>query len=476
MNQLTVKHYMFLRKNIWQNIIMVLVAILLCGCGKNTENEATFTQQPDTNIAENLPTSEPEIILPTSISESSLPIQAVEQEKSPDSNDEVYLRLMEKWQAGKLSGLYSYASDEMKALVDEEQFYNMFLGLSDTFGTIVKIENEKSVSEGGNTTYTATLFFKHAEAYIQVYICNSKIAGYNYDVRFVTDFENKLENGITEYFFLLKSGDYNLNAVYTYTEDNNAPTILLIPGSGVADYNETVGLLPTFADIAMELAERGVNSLRFEKRTNRYASEFTSESGLDEEYFTDCKAAIEWIENNNESTEIILFGHSLGGQVAVSLAEQEAVKGLILFNSTARHLAEIAKDQYCAADPVNEIYYQQYMEAAMNATKDTAKGYYYYGCSDFYWADYNGISTLDTLKKTDIHTLIINSRFDRQIFEADIDLWQSEFEKDDKVTFMILDDISHFGYQIDTNDVASVYKNVEFPDDLADIFARFCIE
>ena len=205
MNQLTVKHYMFLRKNIWQNIFMVLVAILLCGCGKNTENEATFTQQPDTNIAENLPTSELEIILPTSIPESSLPIQAVEQEKSPDSNDEVYLRLMEKWQAGKLSGLYSYASDEMKALVDEEQFYNMFLGLSDTFGTIVKIENEKSVSEGGNTTYTATLFFKHAEAYIQVYICNSKIAGYNYDVRFVTDFENKLENGITEYFFLLKT-------------------------------------------------------------------------------------------------------------------------------------------------------------------------------------------------------------------------------------------------------------------------------
>ena len=91
MNQLTVKHYMFLRKNIWQNIFMVLVAILLCGCGKNTENEATFTQQPDTNIAENLPTSELEIILPTSIPESSLPIQAVEQEKSPDSQKDIKL-------------------------------------------------------------------------------------------------------------------------------------------------------------------------------------------------------------------------------------------------------------------------------------------------------------------------------------------------------------------------------------------------
>ncbi len=465
-----------MRKNICRKVFLVLVAILLCGCGRNMEDEIPAVQQTDINITEELPTSAPEITLPTNAPEISLPAQEIEQVSFPASNDELYHYLMEQWKAGELSGLYSYASDEMKTLVDAEQFHSMFLILNNTFGNIVKIENEKSTKDGGNSTYTATLIFEHAEAYIQVYISNLKIAGYNYDVRFVTNFENKLENGITESFFLLESGEYSLNAVYTYTEDDNAPTVLLIPGSGAADYNETVGLLPTFADIAMELAERGVNSLRFEKRTNRYASEFTVESGLDEEYFIDCKAALEWIRNNNGSGDIILFGHSLGAQIAVSLAEQENVNGLILFNGSARHLAEIAKDQYCEIDPVNAVYYQQYMDAAKTATRDTAKGYYYYGCSDYYWADYNKISTLDTLKELDIQTLIINSRFDRQIFEADITLWQNELAKDDNVTIVIFDDISHFGYEIDTNDVASVYKNVEFPDNLADIMTSFCGE
>jgi len=462
------------RKNICRKVFLVLVAILLCGCGRNMENETPSDQQPSINITEEPLTSAPEISLPTSAPKISLPAQETEQVSLPASNDELYHYLMEQWKAGELSGLYSYASDEMKTLVDAEQFHSMFLILNNTFGNIVKIENEKSTKDGGNSTYTATLIFEHAEAYIQVYISNLKIAGYNYDVRFVTNFENKLENGITESFFLLESGEYSLNAVYTYIEDDNAPTVLLIPGSGVADYNETVGLLPTFADIAMELAERGVNSLRFEKRTNRYASEFTVESGLDEEYFIDCKAALEWIRNNNGSGDIILFGHSLGAQIAVSLAEQENVNGLILFNGSARHLAEIAKDQYCEIDPVNAVYYQQYMDAAKTATRDTAKGYYYYGCSDYYWADYNELSTVDSLKKSGIQTLVINSRLDHQIYDEDINLWQKELADNKNVTIMVFEDISHFGYRIDTDDKASVYKRTGFPDDLAEIFAEFC--
>ena len=465
-----------MRKNICRKVFLVLVAILLCGCGRNMENETPSDQQTSINITEEPLTSAPEISLPTSAPKISLPAQETEQVSLPASNDEVYHYLMEQWQEGNLSKLYSYASDEMKTLVDEERFDSMFLSLNDTFGNILKIKNEKSVKDGENSTYTATLIFEHAEAYIQVHISNLKIAGYTYDVRFVTNFENKLENGITESFFLLESGDYSLNAVYTYTENDNAPTVLLIPGSGVADYNETVGLLPTFADIAMKLAERGVNSLRFEKRTNRYASEFTVESGLDEEYFIDCKAALEWIRNNNESGDIILFGHSLGAQIAVSLAEQENVKGLILFNGSARHLAEIAKDQYCEIDPVNAAYYQQYMEAAKNVTQDMAKGYYYFGCSDYYWADYNEISTVDSLKKLEIQTLVINSRFDHQVYDADINLWQQELADDEKVTIMVFDDISHFGYRIDTQDITSVYKKISFPDDLADIFSGFCEE
>ena len=94
-----------MRKNICRKVFLVLVAILLCGCGKSMEEETPSVQQPDTNITEKLPTSAPEITLPTNAPEISLPAQEIEQIVLPTSNDELYHYLMEQWKAGDLSGL-----------------------------------------------------------------------------------------------------------------------------------------------------------------------------------------------------------------------------------------------------------------------------------------------------------------------------------------------------------------------------------
>ena len=91
-----------------------------------------------------------------------------------------------------------------------------------------------------------------------------------------------------------------------------------------------MGLLTPFKDIALGLAEEGVNSLRFEKRTLRYPCEFTAKYGLDEEYFDDCRAAVLYLSGQEETDGIFLLGHSLGGQIAAVLADDVDAKGLIL--------------------------------------------------------------------------------------------------------------------------------------------------
>ena len=136
-----------MRKNICRRVILVLVAILLCGCGRNEGAEIPSVQQPEIDITEELPTSAPEITLPTNTPAISLPTQEKEQDILPTSNDELYYYLMEQWKTGELPGIYSYASDELKTLVDEEQFSSMFLNLNETFGHIVRIENEKSIKD-----------------------------------------------------------------------------------------------------------------------------------------------------------------------------------------------------------------------------------------------------------------------------------------------------------------------------------------
>ena len=282
------------------------------------------------------------------------------------------------------------------------------------------------------------------------------------------------QNSIEEKHFVLESNGYKLNAVYTYINDGKAhPAVLLIAGSGPSDYDETIGVLKPFEDIARGLAQEGINSLRVDKRTFGYAAEFDIKCGIEEEYLDDCNIAIEYLKSQNISS-LYLLGHSLGGQIATELATSiEGVNGMILFNSSARHLADIACDQYSALDPVNKASYITYAEAAKNATASSAKGYYYYSASDYYWVSYNQIDTVQNISNANIKTLIINSKFDKQSFDEDLGLWTTLFSDSANVSICVYDDISHFGYKIDTTEPSSIYTKIDFPSEVISAFADF---
>ena len=289
-----------------------------------------------------------------------------------------------------------------------------------------------------------------------------------------TSTNNAPQSSIEEKHFVLESNGYKLNAVYTYINDGKAhPAVLLIAGSGPSDYDETIGVLKPFEDIAQGLAQEGINSLRVDKRTLSYAAEFDIKCGIEEEYLDDCNAAIEYLKSQNISG-LYLLGHSLGGQIATELAANNTdIDGMILFNSSARHLADIACDQYSAADPVNKESYITYADAAKNTTASSAKGYYYYSAIDYYWASYNQMDIVKNISDSNIKTLIINSRFDKQSFAEDLELWQTLFSNTANVSICVYNDISHFGYKIDTTEPSSIYTQVDFPSTVISDFANF---
>ena len=285
------------------------------------------------------------------------------------------------------------------------------------------------------------------------------------------------QGSIEEKHFVLESNGYKLNAVYTYIDDGNAhPAVLLIAGSGPSDYDETLGTLKPFKDIANGLAKEGINSLRVDKRTFSYAANFDIKCGIEEEYLNDCNTAIEYLKSQNISG-LYLLGHSLGGQIATELAASiNGVNGMILFNSSARHLADIACDQYSTADPANKESYITYATAAKKATSSSAKGYYYYSASDYYWVSYNQIDVAKNISNANIKTLIINSKFDKQSFDEDLNLWSTLFSDSANVSICVYDDISHFGYKIDTTDPSSIYTQAEFPNEIIVSFSDFIKE
>ncbi len=381
----------------------------------------------------------------------------------PQNSGEMFEFVMDKWKNGGTEALYPYFSDEMTALCDSDTIVHMFEGITDIFGEIVAYNEPEITVGGGIGVYSSTVQLENADVDISLSLKGTKIYGFYSDARFTGEFDVTRE-GIREHYFLLNG----LNAVYTCAENSErTPAVLMISGSGPSDYNGTVGMLSPMEDIAFKLAEQGISSLRFEKRTYRFAGDFKATDGIEEEYLTDCRAALAYLKELKQTDGVYLLGLSLGGQIAASLAsEDDGIAGMILYMSTARHLADILCDQYTAAEPLRAEEFARYRDAAKVQADSTASGQYYFGASDAYWASYNKLNTIESIRTAAIPTAIINSTADNQIFTADISLWSESFSNDENVTLTVFDDMSHFGYKIDTRDQSQLYKAAEMPGEL----------
>lgn len=393
----------------------------------------------------------------------------------PQTNADLFDYIIEKWRENDVSALYEYAGSDIVTLMSKNDFIYTFESISQIGGSLKSAEIIETSNKDGADTFSVKLDFDNITADLSIKISDVKIISFIRNIFFKNEFEIKRENNIVSRYFILENDGFDLNAVYTYVSDGKShPTVLLISGSGPSDYNETIGLLTPFEDIAAELAKRGINSFRLDKRTLNYAKDFKVTDGINEEYLSDCKAAIEYIKSQGNTNGITLLGHSLGGQIVSELAAHDKdIAKIILLNSSACNLAEIACDQYCINDPANEKFYIEYREAAVAATEDTAKGLFYYGATDYYWATLNKLDTIQNIKDANIPTLIINSTNDKQSFNADIQLWQDCFKGFTNVSIVVDDSISHLVYEIDVTDNSAFYRRIDLPDKIINLINNF---
>jgi len=137
------------------------------------------------------------------------------------------------------------------------------------------------------------------------------------------------------------SGDVMLRGTFATPEHTGSfPCVLLVPGSGQVDRNESHRKLPlnTLREIAERLSTVGFASLRFDKRG-------VGES--DGDYWTtglydnaqDVFAALSYLASRKDVVhqQVFLLGHSEGAILATHLAAQQVgVAGVILLSGSAR--------------------------------------------------------------------------------------------------------------------------------------------
>ena len=147
---------------------------------------------------------------------------------------------------------------------------------------------------------------------------------------------------------------YKLSGILRMPTENsvNPPVVILVHGSGSSDYDETIGANKPFKDLADGLSQKGIATLRYNKRFYQYPQSAAESITIQDEVIDDVNSAIEFVKGREElkGSKIYILGHSMGGMLAPYIASiNPEVAGIIIMAGSPRRLEDIILDQNIAA-------------------------------------------------------------------------------------------------------------------------------
>ena len=374
--------------------------------------------------------------------------------------------------AGDFAAVAARFDENMAAVLDADGLEQSWSAVAPLLGEYLGRGEAELVAQDGYTVAVLQARFANSNLKVQIaYDDAGRIGGMQMQPVAPETSDAAEETGPWTEIELTVEADpaYPLGATLCLPEGGDAalpPVVVLVQGSGSSDRNEAILQNAPFRDIAHGLAELGVATLRYDKRTFIYP-ECAGDTGLDidirGEMLDDVNAAIELMRADErvDSSRIFVLGHSLGGMMVPAIAaENPDLAGAISMAGSLRRLWEIVYDQNqeaIAAYVVVELPEAQREQldaqiAQIEADMETFRG----GIGDLpddqvlmgvparYWRsleEYAGDHFIDEL---DLPLLILQGDADFQVY-ADVDypLWQEALAGRDNVTFCLYEGLNH---------------------------------
>ena len=280
--------------------------------------------------------------------------------------------------------------------------------------------------------------------------------------------EGVMETDIT----LNEGSEYELPGKITMPKEAEGqthayPAAVLIAGTGANDMDHTAGKTHPYRDLAWHLAEQGVITIRFDKRSFRYSEEWTvptmENMSIGWEITDDAVAAIGMLKELEavDSDRIFCIGHSLGGLVMPRIDEESggALAGFCLLSVPDRPWQEAAYDQYlnyglADAGSNSDIYT---MASILESEKDTISskkidsfaepdllGTKLLGMPAAYWKDLNSYDYVKAYEETQKPVFILQGGDDYQILaKKDFAGWEEKMDGHENVKLKLYDGLNH---------------------------------
>jgi len=176
--------------------------------------------------------------------------------------------------------------------------------------------------------------------------------------------------------YTIHSGTLGLGATLTMPRGATGPVpvAVIIAGSGPTDRNGNSligGIRPnSYAQLAWRLAERGIATLRYDKRgMPGTQGTFDIRTMTLEDFAADARAAAESLAHDPRFSRVVLLGHSEGASLALMAARQGApIAGVVHVSGLGRPLGQVMREQL-----------SRQFDSATLVRYDTAMKYYLRG-------------------------------------------------------------------------------------------------
>lgn len=292
--------------------------------------------------------------------------------------------------------------------------------------------------------------------------------------------------------------EYPLKGILTLPDNTEHPVpgAVFVHGSGSSDMNEHIGGLYPFRDLAHALAEKGIASIRYDKRSfahgrkmlkNIHPVTVYEETIEDAVFAADLLRADPRIDKDN----VFIIGHSMGAMLAPRIDDEGgSFKGIIMMAGSPYKLEEILERQLGEltanskglkariitkqAAKIKESFSSLYEMDIEETKKKKMAG----GTTLYYFREMGEHPVMSYLEKTDKPVLIMQGDKDFQC-RADVDYkaFEDALKDRDNVTFHLYPGLNHvfvvsLGYD-DAKAMKEYGPKRQIPSDVSDDIAAW---
>lgn len=375
----------------------------------------------------------------------------------------------------KLLHAYPY-DDKMKAAMEEENTKKTILFYNTGYGELLEIKSAYLSSYGNYQYAMIPMKCSYENFNLQVtFDGNRNIVGFTYTEYAEKDItaDKKIPDSVVETDYSFQSDGFLITGTFTKPiEGTNLPVVIFVHGSGPCDRDESIFENKPFRDIAWALAEQGIASYRYEKRTYLYAHEVLEDTTFTiyQESINDAVAAADMVSglDNINPSKVYMLGHSLGGYIMPRISElQQQAAGYIIMAAPAEHIKEYVVEQYkylAQDDMVVSTEEQQQINNMIEQVKlldnpeDISANELILGAYKDYWVDLSQYDAVKSAKNMDAPVLLLQGERDYQVTMEQYELWKKAFATKDNWTLKSYPNLNHLMMSGEGKPSPSEYK------------------